>query len=271
MQEPSLDPTSFQVSHEACTGAGAAASASAPIPHSRDYASVSELRLVCLHGLGRGPSDWNAVRERLQAYGTVATPALPRSSSAATAVATRAVAPGAVVIGHSMGGIVALQIARGAAPVPLGRASECQLAVPPPVGGVILTGCPFPVARNGRTRIATALDYAGHRVAFVRSLGDRPKADALHRRSPAGLSGVARVLAQPGRFHALFGAVEAPVLVVHAADDHHVPLDFALAAAARNGWDMRVLEAGGHHAHIRTPAAWTAIVEPWLAALAAAP
>jgi pimeloyl-ACP methyl ester carboxylesterase len=231
---------------------------------------VSELRLVCLHGLGRAPSDWDAVRDRLRAYGTVVTPVLPRRSSAATAVATRAVAPGAVVIGHSMGGIVALQIARTTAPaVPLGRASECQLAVPPAVGGVILTGCPFPVARNGRTRHATALDYAGHRVAFVRSLGDRPRVAVPHRRSPAGLGGVARVLARPGRFHTLFGAVEAPVLVVHAADDHHVPLDFALAAAARNGWAVRVLDAGGHHAHIRAPAAWTAAVEPWLAALAA--
>ena len=35
---------------------------------------------------------------------------------------------------------------------------------------------------------------------------------------------------RPARFDALARAVRAPVLVVHAADDHHVPVDFALAA-----------------------------------------
>ena len=221
---------------------------------SQDYGSVADRRLVCLHGLGRGPSDWDAVRERLEARGTVVTPALPRRAPAALAVAERAVSRGAVVIGHSMGGILALSIAREA---------------PGALAGVVLTGCPFPVARNGRTALATALDYAGHRVAFIRALGATPRVDGPRRRSPAGLAGVARVLARPGRFQALFGGIGVPVLVVHAVDDHHVPVDFALAAAARNGWEVCVLDAGGHHAHIRAPDAWTAAVEPWLAALAA--
>ncbi len=212
---------------------------------------MADLRIVCLHGLGRGPSDWDAVRGRLSALGTVVTPALPRDPAAALAAAERAVAPSTLLFGHSMGGIVALRIARTA------RSA---------IAGVILTGCPFPVARNGRTRVATALDYAGHRVAFVRSLGDRPPADGPRRRSPAGLAGVARVLARPGQFDALFGRIGVPVLVVHARDDHHVPVDFALAAAARHGWEIRVLEGGGHHAHLRSPDVWTAAVAPWLAA-----
>ena len=213
---------------------------------------MADLRIVCLHGLGRGPSDWDAVRGRLSAHGTVVTPALPRDPAAALAAAERAAAPpGTVLIGHSMGGIVALRIAR--------RERSA-------VTGVILTGCPFPVARNGRSRRATALDYAGHRVAFVCSLGDRPPAAGPRRRSPAGLGGVARVLAPPGRFDALFGPIDVPLLVVHARDDHHVPIDFALAAAARHGWEIRVLEAGGHHAHLCSPDGWLAAVAPWLAA-----
>jgi pimeloyl-ACP methyl ester carboxylesterase len=207
-------------------------------------------RLVCLHGLGRGPADWAAVRARLGAYGAVVTPALPRDAAAALTAAAQVIGPGAVVIGHSMGGIVALRLA---------RADRAEL------GGVILTGCPFPVARNGRTRLTTALDYAGHRVSFVRALGDRPRTEVPRRGSPAGLAGVARVLARPGRFGTLVAGVRAPVLVVHARDDHHVPVDFALAAAARHGWDVRELEAGGHHAHLRAPGAWLAAVEPWLA------
>lgn len=211
---------------------------------------MAGLRLVCLHGLGRGPSDWDAVRSRLEAHGTVAAPALPRDAAAALRAAQSAVAPGAILIGHSMGGIVALHIARMERPA---------------AAGVVLTGCPFPVARNGRTGIATALDYAGHRVAFVRSLGERRALDGPRRRSLTGLSDVARVLARPGRFDGLFGGLAVPVLVVHARDDHHVPVNFALAAAARHGWEVRLLDAGGHHAHLRAPDAWTAAVEPWLA------
>lgn len=215
---------------------------------------MADQRLVCLHGLGRGPSDWDAVRKRLEAHGTVATPALPRRAPAALAVAERTVSRGAVVIGHSMGGILALRIARKA---------------PGALAGLVLTGCPFPVARNGRTGLTTALDYAGHRVAFVRTLGATPRVQKPRRGSPAGLAGVARVLARPGRFHTVFGGIGVPVLVVHAVDDHHVPVDFAVAAAARNGWEVRLLDAGGHHAHIRAPDSWTAAVEPWLTALAA--
>ncbi len=62
--------------------------------------------------------------------------------------------------------------------------------------------------------------------------------------------------------------VLSPVLVVHARDDHHVPLDFALAAAARHpAWGVRVLDEGGHHAHVARPKEWLDAVSPWLAAL----
>jgi pimeloyl-ACP methyl ester carboxylesterase len=216
---------------------------------------VPDLPIVCLHGLGRGPSDWDAVSGRLRPHGPVTAPALPRDAATAIAASRRAVVPGAVLVGHSMGGILALRIAR-----------DTQQAL----AGVILTGCPFPIARNGRTGLATALDYAGHRVAFVRALGDRPPGGPRGR-SLSGLGGVARVLARPGRFDALFGDLRVPVLVVHARDDHHVPVDFALAAAARHGWDVHLLDAGGHHAHVRAPGAWAAAVAPWLARLGESP
>ena len=196
---------------------------------------MADLRLVCLHGLGRGRSDWDAVRPGLEACGRVSVPCLPRGSPPALDLA-----PDTVLIGHSLGGLLALRLAAGASQPPM---------------GVVLTGCPFPVARNGRTRLGTALGYAGHRDR-VRALAaangrrsDGPAAGA----SPAGLPGIARVLTRPGRFDALAAAVAAPVLVVHARDDHHVPFNFALAAAARHAWDVRLLDQGGHHAHLRTP------------------
>jgi pimeloyl-ACP methyl ester carboxylesterase len=209
--------------------------------------------LVCLHGLGRGPSDWDAVRGQLERFGRVSAPALPRHPDRAFAAAERAIQPGAVVIGHSMGGVIALRVA-----------AETSR----PLGGIVLTGCAFPVARNGRTRRTTAADYAAHRLAFLRSIRSRPPGEGPRTGTLAGLAAVARVLGRPGRFDALFGSITAPVLIVHACDDHHVPVDFALAAAARHpGWEIRVLDSGGHHAHIRAPGEWLAAVEPWLAAL----
>jgi hypothetical protein len=48
-----------------------------------------------------------------------------------------------------------------------------------------------------------------------------------------------------------------PVLVIHARDDHHVPLDFALAAVARHpDWAITVLDRGGHHAHVTESGLW---------------
>jgi len=189
------------------------------------------------------------VRGALERYGRVSAPALPRHPDRAFAAAERAVEPGAIVVGHSMGGVIALRVA-----------AETSR----PLRGIVLTGCASPIARNGRSRRATAVDYAGHRLAFLRSIRSRPHGVGPRAGTFAGLAAVARVLGRPGRFDAIFGAITAPVLIVHARDDHHVPVDFAVAAAARHpGWDIRVLGSGGHHAHFRAPTEWLAAVEPW--------
>ena len=58
------------------------------------------------------------------------------------------------------------------------------------------------------------------------------------------------------------------VLIVHARDDHHVPVDFAIAAARRHpGWALRLLDGGGHHAHVRVPTQWSDTVVSWLRGL----
>ena len=55
------------------------------------------------------------------------------------------------------------------------------------------------------------------------------------------------------------------MLVIHARDDHHVPVDFAMAAAQRHPtWDLRILAEGGHHAHVLLPDSWSAVVSAWL-------
>jgi pimeloyl-ACP methyl ester carboxylesterase len=208
--------------------------------------------LVCLHGLGRSPSDWNAVRERLAAFGPVATPQLPRDVKDALRLASAATPDGAILVGHSLGAVIALLMAaeRGTA-----------------IGGVIASSPFFPPARNGRSLPATLADYAAHRVAFVRQRQDHrlvgSKAGGVR-----GLGFLVNTAMHPSGFRAMTEAIESPVLVVHAADDHYVPVDFTLAAAgAHPEWKMVVLDAGGHYPHVTHPREWSAVIEPWLASL----
>jgi pimeloyl-ACP methyl ester carboxylesterase len=155
--------------------------------------------IVCLHGLGRSPD-----------------PALE--------IVDAAVPPGGILIGHSIGGVLALPLAR--------ERPRC--------------------------------------VAYVRSVRGRsgaPVESTSRSGGLAALAGLARMGLHRAAFDADADAVAAPVLVVHARDDHHVPIDFALAAIARHpSWEMRALDRGGHHAHVTEPGPWLAAVSPWLEA-----
>jgi pimeloyl-ACP methyl ester carboxylesterase len=155
--------------------------------------------VVCLHGLGRSPD-----------------PALE--------IVDAAVPPGAILIGHSIGGVRALRLAR----------------------------------------------ERPHRFAYVRSLRGRSGAPVESTSRSAGLSalaGLARLGLHRAAFDADADAVAPPVLVVHARDHHHVPIDLALAAVARHPcWEMRTLDRGGHHAQVTEPGPWLAAVSPWLEA-----
>lgn len=207
--------------------------------------------LVCLHGLGRSAADWDGVREALRQLGPVVTPELPRDAAGAHQVAADALPRGAVLVGHSFGALIALRLA-----------AQPERAV----RGVVLSSAFFPPARNGRTWGATLADYAGHRIAFVRGrrAPDRVAAGARGG-ATRGLGHLAGTALRTSAFRATAEAVSAPVLVVHASDDHYVPLDFALAAvSARSGWELALLDRGGHHPHVTRPAAWSAVVDPWL-------
>jgi pimeloyl-ACP methyl ester carboxylesterase len=205
--------------------------------------------VVCLHGLGRGPSDWDGVRAGLGRFGAVRAPALPSRPGEAVAFLAPMIAPGDIVVGHSMGGVVAQLVG---ARVPL-RA-------------LVLTGCFFPPARNGRGLARSLGDYAAHRVAYVRA------AAAARRTARDRAAGSMRALVPLVR-QALRGRSDdpapvipgTPTLIMHARDDHHVPVDFAQAAlAAHPSWSRAILDHGGHHVHVDFPENWLAAVSPWL-------
>ena len=197
--------------------------------------------------MGSGAPRATGVRPGLLRFGRVTAPDLPRGGMPALRAATAALPRPAVLIAHSMAG-----------PLALWHAAQR----PEAVTGIVLTDSFFPPARNGRTLRASLADYGRHRVAVVRA-ARRPR---LSGGAARGTASLARMGLRPASFHALAARVSTPVLVVHARDDHYVPLDFALAAAARHpAWSVATLRAGGHNAHVERPAEWLDVVAPWLA------
>lgn len=207
--------------------------------------------VVGLHGLRRSPEDWAGVIRALPSGWTAAVPALPADPRQALAVADEAISEGDVVFAHSMGAVVALRLLQ---------------ARPRGVAALVLTGSFFPPSRNGRSARVTAADYLTHRVAYVReSLRLRSSGESSDGAARA-LASLARQAVRPEKAAPAWRGRPVPVLVVHARDDHHVPVDFAIAAAARHpGWTLALLGGGGHHAHVAQPEKWLAAVTAWLA------
>jgi pimeloyl-ACP methyl ester carboxylesterase len=190
------------------------------------------------------------VRASLEPFGRVVSPQLPSAPAPALELLDSTISPGAIVVAHSMGAVLAMRLAKSR---------------PRPLRAVILTGCFFPPARNGRTLGASVADYASHRVAFVRaSRGQRT--ERAGRGSVRPLASLLRLAVRPGGLEDALARVTPSVLIIHARDDHHVPVDYAIAAQRRwPDWKLEVLDHGGHHAHVTRPDAWSALATPWLA------
>jgi pimeloyl-ACP methyl ester carboxylesterase len=228
--------------------------------------------LVCLSGLGGGTADWLDVGPALARYGDVIAVELalgPASAihsgggplQAAVEALDRVLASEPelpVLVGHSMGALVSMLIA---------ATHSHRLA------GLVLTAPFVPAGRNGRSTVATAADYARHRILFLtdarRRRRQRLEPRAVSRRARvAGLAALARYGLRPDAFHAMADEVVCPVLLVHGGDDHYVPPAFVLAAAARHpAWQVDLIAGAGHFPHRDDPAAWLAAVDPWLQCL----
>lgn len=194
------------------------------------------------------------MRANLSPFGRVLSPQLPSDPASALELLDSTISPGAIVVAHSMGAVLAMRMAKSR---------------PRPLRAVILTGCFFPPARNGRTLGASVADYAAHRVAFVRaSRGQRT--ERAGRNSVRPLASLLRLALLPGGLEEALTGVTPSVVIIHARDDHHVPVDYAIAAQRRRpDWTLELLDEGGHHAHVTRQAAWSALATRWLARVVA--
>jgi pimeloyl-ACP methyl ester carboxylesterase len=221
-------------------------------------------RLVCVSGLDGAANEWAGVGSALARYGDVFTVELalrdPQSCGPLQAegeAIVRVLADAterSMLIGHSMGSVVSLLVAA---------------AQPDRLAGLVLTAPFLPLARDGRSTLVTAADYARHRVLFAAGARGRRRQRTRHtvnrRARVAGLRALAHYGVRPEAFHAIADRVSCPVLLVHGSEDHYVPPSFALAAAARHpAWRLALITGAGHFPHRDNPAAWITSVEPWL-------
>lgn len=223
-------------------------------------------RLVCVSGLGGNVDEWAGVGPGLAAHGeVVAVEAVtdgPGAGDGPLRAGVIALDPlladssrPCVLVGHSMGGVICLLTAA---------------AQPDRLAGLILTSPFLPVGRGGRSAVATAVDYAHHRLLFASDVRNRRRSRPArggggpHARA-AGLRALAYYGLRPAAFHAVADQVTCPVLLVHGDDDHYVPPAFAGAAASRHpDWGLDLIAGAGHFPHRDDPTDWLARVDPWL-------
>lgn len=114
---------------------------------------------MCVSGLGRAVTDWSRVAAALSERGEVVAVELPGAGAgsggllASDRLLVERIARASpelptVLVGHSIGAIVALLAAAG---------GDSEL-----FSGMVLAAPFLPVGRNGRSRVATAADYARH-------------------------------------------------------------------------------------------------------------
>jgi pimeloyl-ACP methyl ester carboxylesterase len=264
--------------------------------------------LVCVHGLGGSALNWMAVGPTLAEENRVLGVDLPGfgrtplNGHSARIEANQGfldrflrevVGPPAIVMGNSMGGLIAvLQAARHpdtvralvlvdpALPWPGWRRFDLQVWAF--FGTLMLPG----IAGQGlelRRRRLGAEHLVRETLSVICAEPERVPAELVQAHveealGRLGADGVGnRALIQAGRsllrvlvrrhYDPVYEAVRAPVLLVHGDRDRLVPVECSLVIGQRHGWQVATLPGVGHVPMMETPQEFLGITQPWLAAL----
>jgi pimeloyl-ACP methyl ester carboxylesterase len=187
--------------------------------------------VLALHGWGRDHRDWSGVLSGVDAvvldlpgFGASPPPPEPWGSSeyaaAVEPVLDELVAP-IVVVGHSFGGTIALQLAAGA---------------PERIGALVLSGVPLARPRGGSRprlgfRVVRALHGAGV-VGDERMESARQKYGSDDYRRAEGVMRSVLVKAVGEDYQEVLKGIDCPVELVWGVDDTAAPIGGARAAAS---------------------------------------
>jgi pimeloyl-ACP methyl ester carboxylesterase len=275
-------------------------------PSGASVADDAHTPVVLVHGLGGSHLNWVLLGPLLRRHGRVyavdlagfgLTPGGERESTVTanvtllTSFLRDVVREPAILVGNSMGGMVALLL----------TATHPHL-----VHRLVLLDPSIPTRRRDTDRqvAATFFVYGIPRVgeAFVRRIGQRSDRQRVMdttnlcfadptRADPEVLDAAVELLAyrrqhvpdaQPGylgaarsilrvlqrgrRYATLLRGLEAPILLLHGERDRLVPVAAARAAAAENpGWTTVILPDLGHAPMLEKPELVAGIVDDWLA------
>ncbi|WP_222264127.1 alpha/beta fold hydrolase [Modestobacter marinus] len=265
--------------------------------------------LLCVHGLGGSALNWGLLAPRLTATHRVLAvdlfghggSGLPTRGHGLAAdhrllarFVTEVVGEPVVLMGHSMGGVLALLHAAAAPetlrglvllspPVPDGTgrrdlaltARRAFLAMPGVAAAVRRTLVRMTAEEVVKRQLRQATPHAdrlpAHAVAAVveetRTRSARPDAAAAQAQQWAGILDTMALLARPRRWRGTVAGIDVPALWLQGTDDPLAHARQARAlAAVRPDWPFRLREGVGHLLAVEDPE-WTAdAVRSWLAA-----
>ncbi|MGY1706188.1 alpha/beta fold hydrolase [Geodermatophilus sp. SYSU D00697] len=268
--------------------------------------------VLCVHGLGASALTFGLVGPLLAAgqHRVLAVDLLGHGASSAGAdaaagnrrligrVVETVVGAPVVLVGQSMGGVLAIQHAAGAPetvrrlvlvgpPVPrptrlpvdpVLAARRAFLRLPPVERAVAakLRRMTPEAAVGAQIRQATPhadripAEVVAVMVAETRERAAQPDAAAAQRAQWRAITDTMAVLMRPRRFRATVDAVAAPTLYLQGEDDPLAPAASARAlAATRPDWQVQVLPGVGHVPHVEDPRGTADRVLRWLAEPAA--
>jgi pimeloyl-ACP methyl ester carboxylesterase len=248
--------------------------------------------IVFLHGLGGSQSTWASVLGDFADSYRIAAVDLPGHgasektapeqtdysvqglSAAIAAVIEKLELTPAVIVGHSLGGATALQLALDRPKLVRGLVLVNSVGLGDEISGELLDRVEAEPSRDEARRLLE-LFFQDRKYILERGVDEMFAA-----RSAPGADAATKAIAEKAfgrdgqkvRFIGRLGELEAPILIVWGELDRVIPARHAVAAATASpaSW-LEIMEGVGHVPQVEAAPAFVSTVNRWLSSLAARP